>query len=121
MKNGSNLTTPAKAMAFEFLDRNHQATATLNDSIFYFAELGVLDGHRARGLGQELVRLRLDLIDTSRYHHVLLRTSASRNASYEMYLRLGFQDTGVYMEVKSRKNDNSQRTDRRLFLSRVVE
>lgn len=91
------------------------------EDTFYFAELGVLDGHRARGLGQELVRLRLDLIDTSRYHHVLLRTSASRNASYEMYLRLGFEDTGVYMEVKSRKNDNSQRTDRRLFLSRVVE
>ena len=62
------------------------------EDTFYFAELGVLDGHRARGLGQELVRL-----------------------------RLGFQDTGVYMEVKSRKNDNSQRTDRRLFLSRVVE
>ena len=90
------------------------------DDTFYFAELGVLDDYRARGLGQELVQLRLALMDKSRFHHVLLRTSALRNASYEMYMRLGFQDTGVYMEVKSRKNDGSQRTDRRLFLSKVV-
>ena len=90
------------------------------EDTFYFAELGVLDDYRARGLGQELVQLRLALMDTSRFHHVLLRTSALRNASYEMYMRLGFQDTGVYMEVKSRKNDGSQRTDRRLFLSKVV-
>jgi GNAT superfamily N-acetyltransferase len=90
------------------------------EDTFYFAELGVLDDYRARGLGQELVQLRLALMDKSRFHHVLLRTSALRNASYEMYMRLGFQDTGVYMEVKSRKNDGSQRTDRRLFLSKVV-
>ncbi len=90
------------------------------EDTFYFAELGVLDSYRRSGLGQELVQLRLDLMDKARYHHVLLRTSAARNASYEMYLRLGFEDTGVYMEVKSRKNDGSQRTDRRLFLSRVV-
>lgn len=90
------------------------------EDTFYFAELGVLDDYRARGLGQDLVQLRLALMDKSRFHHVLLRTSALRNASYELYLRLGFQDTGVYMEVKSRKNDGSQRTDRRLFLSKVV-
>ena len=90
------------------------------EDTFYFAELGVLDDYRARGLGQELVQLRLALMDKSRFHHVLLRTSALRNASYEMYMRLGFQDTGVYMEVQSRKNDGSQRTDRRLFLSKVV-
>ena len=51
---------------------------------------------------------------------MILRTSAVKNATYEMYKRLGFEDTGVYMEVKSRKNDGTQRTDRRLFLSRVV-
>jgi len=90
------------------------------EDTFYFAELGVLEDYRARGLGQDLVQLRLALMDKSRFHHVLLRTSALRNASYELYLRLGFQDTGVYMEVKSRKNDGSQRTDRRLFLSKVV-
>ena len=90
------------------------------EDTFYFAELGVLEDYRTRGLGQDLVQLRLALMDKSRFHHVLLRTSALRNASYELYLRLGFQDTGVYMEVKSRKNDGSQRTDRRLFLSKVV-
>ena len=90
------------------------------EDTFYFAELGVLDDYRARGLGQELVQLRLALMDKSRFHHVLLRTSALRNASYEMYMRLGFQDTGVYMEVKSRKNDGSQRTGRRVVWSQVV-
>lgn len=57
MKNGSNLTTPAKAMAFEFLDRNHQATATLNDSIFYFAELGMQE--------HETAKLMTDLLEKS--------------------------------------------------------
>ena len=90
------------------------------EDTFYFAELGVLDDYRARGLGQELVQLRLALMDKSRFHHVLLRTSALRNASYEMYMRLGFQDTGVYMEVPARRNDGSTRTDRRLFLSMVL-
>lgn len=88
--------------------------------VFYFAELGVLEQYRAGGLGRQLVQLRLELIDRSRFRHVLLRTSAVRNASYEMYRKLGFDDTGVYMEVGSRKNDGGTWTDRRLFLSKVV-
>jgi GNAT superfamily N-acetyltransferase len=90
------------------------------EDVFYFAELGVLERWRAAGLGHQLVNLRLDLIDRSRFHYVLLRTSAVRNASYEMYRRMGFDDTGVYMEVASRKVDGGTRTDRRLFLSKVV-
>ena len=90
------------------------------EETFYFAELGVLEEERTRGLGHELIDLRLQLIDKNRYHHVLLRTSATRNASYEMYVKMGFVDTGVYMEVPSRRNDGSVRTDRRLFLAKVV-
>lgn len=90
------------------------------DETFYFAELGVLERWRQHGLGAQLVQERLRLIDTQRFHHVLLRTSAVRNASYEMYLRLGFVDTGVYMEVPSRRQDGTVRTDRRLFLAKVV-
>ena len=30
-----------KALCFDYLDRNAKAIATLNDSIFYFAELGM--------------------------------------------------------------------------------
>lgn len=90
------------------------------ESTFYFAELGVLDGWRDRQLGRQLVSARLDCVDRARFRHVLLRTSAVRNASYEMYLKMGFHDTGVYMEVPSRRMDGTTRTDRRLFLSRVL-
>jgi len=87
---------------------------------FYLAELGVQEHWRGRGLGSQLVDLRLQLIDRQRYTHALLRTSAVRNASYEMYLHMGFEDMGVYMEVPSRRVDGTVTTDRRLFLSRVL-
>lgn len=87
---------------------------------FYLAELGTLDGYRGRGLGRQLVQLRLELVDRRRFTHVALRTSATRNASYEMYLSLGFDDMGVYMEVPSRRNDGMVTTDRRLFLAKVL-
>jgi GNAT superfamily N-acetyltransferase len=90
------------------------------EDTFYFAELGVLEHWRVRGLGHQLVDLRLQLIDRKRWRHVLLRTSAVRNASYEMYRKMGFEDTGVYMEVPSRRTDNTTKTDRRLFLSMVL-
>lgn len=51
---------------------------------------------------------------------MVLRTSAVRNASYEMYMKLGFDDMGVYMEVPSRRLDGRTSTDRRLFLSKVL-
>jgi hypothetical protein len=37
-----------------------------------------------------------------------------------MYLKRGFQDIGVYMEVHSRRIDGQVTTDRRLFLSQVL-
>lgn len=83
----------------------------------YFAELGVVEQWRGKGLGRVLVDLRLQLIDRRRYSHVVLRTSAMRNDAYEMYRSLGFEDTGVYMEVSARRTDGSTRTDRRLFLA----
>ena len=87
---------------------------------FYLAELGVQESWRKKGLGRELVDLRLQLIDRQRYTHALLRTSATRNSSYQMYMDMGFEDMGVYMEVPARRVDGSVKTDRRLFLSKVV-
>ncbi|MCB9764140.1 MAG: GNAT family N-acetyltransferase [Alphaproteobacteria bacterium] len=86
---------------------------------FYLAELGVLSRYRGAGLGAQLVQRRLAAIPPG-FSNVLLRTSATRNASYEMYLKLGFQDIGVYMEVPSRRTDGRITTDRRLFLSKVL-
>ncbi len=89
-------------------------------SAFYLAELGVQEAWRGRGLGRRLIERRLELIDAQRFSLAMLRTSATRHAGYRMYLELGFEDMGVYMEVPSRRVDGTVHTDRRLFLSRVL-
>jgi ribosomal protein S18 acetylase RimI-like enzyme len=87
---------------------------------FYFAELGILHDYRGRGLGRTLVKERLNLIDHATFSHVILRVAAKRNASYEMYLSMGFEDMGVYMEVPAMRIDGRVITDRRLFLCCVI-
>ena len=87
---------------------------------YYLAELGVLERYRNCGIGKQLIRHRLEAIDQRKYTHVVLRVSAVKNASYDMYLRMGFDDIGVYTEVHARRIDGRVNTDRRLFLSRVL-
>ena len=84
----------------------------------YLAELGVLPEYRGHGLGGALVDERLRLIDRKKYSHALLRTITS--IGYALYTERGFEDMGVYMEVRSRRVDGSVSTDRRLFLSKVL-
>jgi ribosomal protein S18 acetylase RimI-like enzyme len=86
----------------------------------YMSELGVLRRYRKSGLGSQLVQMRLALIHASRFEHVVLRTSASRDAAYDMFMQLGFEDMGAYMEVKARRVDGKVSTDRRLFLTRTA-
>lgn len=87
---------------------------------FYFAELGVLHDYRAHGLGRLLVQERLALIDRATYSQVIMRVGASRTASYEMYRSMGFEDMGVYMEVKAMRIDGRVTSDRRLFMSCMI-
>ena len=87
---------------------------------FYLAELGVLEGHRGKGIGTSLIEQRIAAIDAKRYTHAVLRVSAVKNATYDMYMRMGFEDIGVYTEVHSRRIDGRVSTDRRLFLSKVL-
>lgn len=87
---------------------------------YYLAELGVLEAHRRSGLGKALVRERIQRMDQDLYSHVVLRVSASRNASYEMYRNMGFDDMGVYQEVRFPRVDGNITSDRRLFLSRMI-
>lgn len=87
---------------------------------FYLSELGVLKGYRGLGLGRAMINARLGGIDTHVHTHALLRTSASRHAGYDLYLAMGFDDIGVYMEVPSRRVGGGVHTDRRLFLSKVL-
>ncbi len=88
---------------------------------FYLAELGVLPEYRGRGVGSMLVRKRLELIDRQVYTHVVLRASVRHQNIWEMYKSMGFEDIGVYQEVAARRVDGQVRTDRRLFLSSVIE
>ena len=87
---------------------------------WYLSELGVLSAFRGCGLGRELIRHRLQLIDREKYSHVVLRVSSARDHVYEMYLRLGFEDTGCYTEVASRRLSGRVATDRRVFLAKVL-
>jgi ribosomal protein S18 acetylase RimI-like enzyme len=87
---------------------------------WYLSELGVLSGFRRTGLGTALIEHRLRLIDRERYSQVVLRVSSSRDKTFEMYLGLGFEDTGCYMEVASRRLNGRVATDRRVFLSKVL-
>ncbi|MCA9569771.1 MAG: GNAT family N-acetyltransferase [Myxococcales bacterium] len=86
----------------------------------YLAELGVLESHRGAGLGKVLVQERLAAIDPNNYTHVVLRVSAGENPSSHLYKELGFEEMGVYMEVSSMRTDGRVKTDRRLFLSKVL-
>jgi GNAT superfamily N-acetyltransferase len=87
---------------------------------YYLAELGVLESARHAGIGKSLVAQRLELVDHQKYTHVVLRVSAVRNQTYDMYMNMGFDDIGVYTEVHSRRIDGRVSTDRRLFLSKLL-
>jgi ribosomal protein S18 acetylase RimI-like enzyme len=106
--------------------RSQQLIATILHGLvppahtYYLAELGVLEAHRRSGLGRALVRERIQRMDQDLYSHVVLRVSASRNASYEMYRNMGFDDMGVYQEVRVPRVDGQIKSDRRLFLSRMI-
>ena len=88
---------------------------------YYFAELGGLEPYRRKGIGRSLTQTRVQLVDPNRFSHIVLRTSVARDASYTLYQELGFEDMGVYTEISSRRTDGSVRTDRRMFLSRLIE
>jgi GNAT superfamily N-acetyltransferase len=88
---------------------------------YYFAELGVLEGWRKKGIGRHLTERRLQMVDGTCYHHIVLRTSDNQDPAHHLYTTMGFEDMGVYMEISSRRIDGSIRTDRRLFLSRLVD
>ncbi|MEC7984518.1 MAG: GNAT family N-acetyltransferase [Myxococcota bacterium] len=88
---------------------------------FYLAELGILEQYRRRGLGRALTEHRLRLINAQKYSYAVLRTSVVKDSSYRMFLNMQFEDMGVYTEVSSRRTDGKVRTDRRLYLTRMLE
>jgi GNAT superfamily N-acetyltransferase len=109
----------APVQAFPVVAREIRGLLPLENT-YYFSELGVLERYRGSKLGRQLVELRLSTLNRQKFHTALLRISARRDHAYEMYLRLGFEDTGVYTEVSSRRSDGATRTDRRVYLSKVL-
>ena len=98
-------------------DVARELTGLLNiERTMYFAELGVLPQFRGKGIGGALINERLRLMDRDRYTDVVVRVSASRNVSYRQYLRRGFENVGVPMEVTALRMDGRVTTDRRLIL-----
>ncbi|MBW1879698.1 MAG: GNAT family N-acetyltransferase [Deltaproteobacteria bacterium] len=87
---------------------------------YYLAELGVLDAYRGRGLGRVLIHERIKLMDHKLYSHVVLRVSAKRHPSADLYESMGFVDMGVYMDVSNPRIDGTVSSDRRLFMSKVL-
>lgn len=86
----------------------------------YLAELGLLENHRGRGIGKALIQERLNQMDRDHYSHVVLRVSTTDSPSTRLYLDLGFEEMGVYTEVSSMRIDGRVKTDRRMFLSKVL-
>lgn len=86
----------------------------------YFAELGVLESYRGKGLGKALIEERLRATDPNNYSHGVLRVSTLESPSSRLYLDLGFEEMGVYMEVSSIRIDGRVKSDRRIFLSKVL-
>ena len=86
----------------------------------YLAELGLLERYRGRGIGRLLVQERLRAMDRDNFSHVVLRVSTAECPSSHLYSELGFEEMGVYTEVSSMRVDGRVKTDRRVFLSKVL-
>ena len=88
---------------------------------FFLGGLGVLERFRGQGIGRQLIEERQNFIDPTTYTQLVMRASASKDQVYQLFHSLGFEDMGVYMEISARRVDGSVRTDRRLFLSRLLQ
>jgi hypothetical protein len=67
-----------------------------------------------------LVQERLHHMDRDHFSHVVLRVSTTDSPSLRLYMDLGFEEMGVYTEVSSMRVDGRVKTDRRMFLSKVL-
>jgi len=87
---------------------------------YYLSEFGVLPKYRERGLGRLILERRLEEIDRDIFSHAVVRISTADDAARHLYSKLGFEEVGVFQEVMGRRNDGSVRSDRRMFLSKVL-
>lgn len=80
----------APADVQEFLDVHEDDTFPAElDRTWYMSELGVLESHRRRGIGYELVRQRMLAINKRGDTHYVFRTAAEGSNSIHLYQKIG--------------------------------
>ncbi|MDH5533726.1 MAG: GNAT family N-acetyltransferase [Candidatus Pacebacteria bacterium] len=85
---------------------------------WYFADLGVKKSYRRQKLATQLVS---QLIGEISGKQVIMRTSENNIASQRVNQQVGFELVeGMVQDVKQMRQDCSEQTDRRIFLSRKV-
>ena len=80
----------------------------------------MVETYRGKGLGQQLIRERIQRMDQENFSHVVLRVSMNHNPSKALYEGLGFEPMGVHMTVSAMRTDGKVTTDRREFMSKVL-
>tara|TARA_B110000037_G_scaffold214938_1_gene271605 strand:- start:152 stop:589 length:438 start_codon:yes stop_codon:yes gene_type:complete len=87
---------------------------------YYLSDFGVLPQYRERGLGRLILERRLADIDRSIFSHAIVRISTADVVSKRLYSKLGFEEVGVFQEVMGLRSDGTVRSDRRMFMSKVL-
>lgn len=80
--------------------------------ITYFAELGVSEKFRKKGIGKKLTQ---SLLDSTGNQSAILRTSENNIKAISLYQKIGFQKLPVVQEVSQMRTNGETVSDRRVF------
>jgi histidine racemase len=78
----------------------------------YFAELGVSQEFRKKGIGKKLTE---KIINYNEYNPILVRTSENNLQAISIYQKLGFEKLPFSQEVTQTRIDGKNSKDRRVF------
>ncbi len=107
----------AKALPEEIVTRLKNTGLNINDT-WYSADLGVNQKFRNKGIGTNLVKVRLDAVKGKT---VVMRTSIDNKNSQSIYRSLGFQQIpNLIQTVDGRRQDGSIQPDTRIFFVKKI-
>jgi len=81
-------------------------------NIIYFAELGVSQESRQKGIGEKLTQ---SLLNSTGNQSAILRTSENNIKAISLYQKIGFQKLPVIQEVTQMRTSGEIVSDRRVF------
>lgn len=89
---------------------------------YYFAELGVIEDERGRGIGKDLKREELERVENnSEYEKALMRTNQNNERKIEgVDQPLGFEKLPWKTEVEQRRESGEIEKDTRIWMSKDV-